>query len=69
MDIQRKVDSSSPIVQRVMLLRERMARQDAGTAQEHTCSDQTREIYQWQMWQKSDPTLYSRDKTEDRSKP
>ena len=69
MGTQPKVDSSSPIVQRVMLLRERMARQDARKAQEHICSDQTREIYQWQMWQKSDPTLYFRDKSEDRSKP
>jgi hypothetical protein len=69
MDTQRKVDRSSPIVERVRLLRERMARQDAGTAQEHTCSAQTQNIYQWQMWQKSDPTLYFRDDAEDRGKP
>jgi hypothetical protein len=64
MDIEQKLDHSSPIVQRVLLLRERMVQQKTLTAtltsDDSSVADMTRmkKMYEWQMWQKSDPYAY-----------
>lgn len=53
---------SSPIVQRVLRVREQLARPDTpaeqGARASAAESTQSRTGYQWQMWQKSDLSAY-----------
>jgi hypothetical protein len=51
METQQKLNHSSPVVQRVLRLRERIAQQNTDTERDGTS-------YQWQMWQKSDFSAY-----------
>jgi hypothetical protein len=53
MNTPQKLNHSSPIVQRVLRLRERRASVEGA---------QTGAGYQWQMWQKSDFSAYAGDK-------
>jgi hypothetical protein len=68
MDTQQKLNHSSPIVQRVFRLRERLAWQKALTlaGKRSASADmaQARTGYQWQMWQKSDFSAYAGDGSE-----
>ena len=65
MDKPMNLNLSSPIVQRVLRLRERMAQESTlmhlenhpGTADVL----QAKKSYQWQMWQKSDFSAYIED--------
>jgi hypothetical protein len=77
MNTRQKLDHSSPIVQRVFRLRERMVRNDSDTGKDfihpgmHSVSSDTaqaRKSYPWQMWQKSDFSAYAGGVSEHRCK-
>lgn len=53
MERTQRLNHSSPIVQRVLRVRERLLRLDRAADY-----DQSRTGYQWQMWQKSDFSAY-----------
>ncbi|QBD78564.1 hypothetical protein EPA93_22230 [Ktedonosporobacter rubrisoli] len=58
MDTQLQLNTSSPIVQRVLRLRERMTQADAVSVDAkntHAAAANSRDISRWQKWQKSDP--------------
>lgn len=63
MNTQQKLDPTSPIVQRVLLLRERIARQEALIVSSEGRPDAINDgkSYPWQMWQKSDLSAYAGD--------
>ncbi len=73
METPRKLNHSSPIVQRVLRVRERLTWHGTATEKGSLCSAsadsaQTRTRYQWQMWQKSDFSAYAGDGSEHRCK-
>ena len=77
MDTPQKLNHSSPIVQRVFRLRERLTWHDAAmekgallSTKRSASADsaQARTSYQWQMWQKSDFSAYVGDGSEHRCK-
>jgi hypothetical protein len=57
------LNHSSPIVQRVLRVRERLPLSDIAAD-----PAQSRTRYQWQMWQKSDFSAYAGDRSEHRCK-
>jgi len=73
MDTSQKLNHSSPIVQRVLRVRESLSRHAPATERgsllsASTDSAQTRTRYQWQMWQKSDFSAYTGNGSEHRCK-
>jgi hypothetical protein len=66
-----KLNHASPIVQRVLRLREHMAQAHTPLHERHSGAAeriQTRKNAQWQMWQKSDFAAYLEDEPEYRCK-
>jgi hypothetical protein len=68
MNAQQELNLSSPIVQRVLRLREKMAQKKLDNEKNFeisaepeivSASAQTKKNYQWQMWQKSDMSAYA----------